>query len=76
MHQIATRRRLNPFLKRAVQRSGYTNVALAAIANIAWPPDFCNLLAAEKVKATPRTIERLRRIASAVDFPLDEIFLS
>lgn len=68
-------RPLNPLLWRRVERSDKQKARLALIAG--WPHycTFFDTLHAEKVAATPLTITRLQRVADAVGFPRDEIFL-
>ena len=74
-HIPAPRRPLNPLLLRRVERSGLSKTSVADIAGFRYYPDFFNILHAEKIRASPLTILRLERVASAVAFPRDEIFL-
>jgi hypothetical protein len=71
----ALRRPLNPLLRRHVDRSGKTKQTLAFVAGFPNYPEFYETLRATTVPATPLTIQRLQRIADAVAFPRDEIFL-
>jgi hypothetical protein len=75
MRPAASRRPLNPLLLRRVERSGKKKSLIALAAG--WPhyTDFYEALREEKIRATPRTVERLERVAAAVGLPLDEIFL-
>lgn len=66
---------LNPGLGDTTKRSGFKQKSLAAVAGIKHHQNLCLLLSAEKVRATPQTVARLQRVADAVDFPRDEIFL-
>lgn len=68
-------RPLNPFFPRHIERSGLKKSALCVHAG--WPhyTTFHDLLKAGVVAATPLTVERLGRVADAVGFPRDEIFL-
>jgi hypothetical protein len=70
------RRPLNPFLWRSVdQQSQTTKHALQLIGGWPYYAQFYNALHAEKIAASPLTIERLERVADAVGFPRDQIFL-
>lgn len=71
----APRRPINPLLLRRVERSGQSKGTLAVVAG--WPHycTFYDTLRADKVAATPLTTTRLRRLAEAIEFPVDEIFL-
>lgn len=71
----APRRPLNPLLLRRLERSNQTKTRIAAIAG--WPhyTDFYNALREDRVRATPLMVARLERVADAVGFPRDEIFL-
>jgi hypothetical protein len=62
-------------LLRRVERSGKVKTRIAFIAGWTHYTDFYETLRAERVRATPLTIERLQRVAACVDFPTDEIFL-
>lgn len=68
-------RPLNPLLLRQVERSGKKKSSIASGAG--WPhyTDFYEALREEKIRATPRTVERLQRVADAVGFPREDIFL-
>jgi hypothetical protein len=73
--RLGPRRRLNPFLLRSVDRSGKIKSRIAFAAG--WPHyiHFYETLRAGTVVATPLMVERLERVADAVGFPRDEIFL-
>ena len=68
-------REINPFFHRRIDRSGKKKSSLQRVGG--WPhyTTFHDLLRAGVVAATPLTITRLQRVADAVDFPRDEIFL-
>jgi hypothetical protein len=54
-------------------RTSKTNLAIAA-----GFPFYCSLytlLHFGKIAATPRTVERLHRLADALDFPKDQLFV-
>ncbi len=69
------RRSLSPFLWRAVERSKKSKTGLAISAGFPQYITFYNLLRAERIPASPLNLSRLHRVASAVDFPADELFL-
>ena len=71
----ASRRSLNPLLRRSVERSGRPKSTLAFVAGFPHYTHFYELLREATVVATPLTIERLNPVADAVGFPRDEIFL-
>ncbi len=71
----APRRPLNPLLRRRVERSGQKLTSLAAHGGWTQYPSLYSILREEKVRATALTIARLERVADAVGFPKDEIFL-
>ena len=71
----APRRPLNPLLRRAVRRSGKSTVSLSAVAAFTHKQSLYAVLSEERVRATPLLVERLQRLADAVGFPRDEIFL-
>ena len=75
MHRAAPRRPLNPLLLRRVERSSQTKSRIAAIAGWLHYTDFYEALRAERVRATPLMVTRLHRVADAVGFPRDEVFL-
>jgi hypothetical protein len=68
-------RPLNPFFPRRIGRSGLKKKALATVGG--WPhyTTFHDILRGGLVAATPLTVTRLQRVADAVGFPRDEIFL-
>lgn len=72
---IAPRRPLNPHLRRCVRRSGTSSVRLATVAGFSHKQALYFVLREERISATPLTVARLERIADAVGFPRDEIFL-
>jgi hypothetical protein len=71
----APRYLLNPLLLHCVEQLRKTKSCLQLIAG--WPHycTFFETLHAEKVAATPLTITRWQRVADAIEFPKDEIFL-
>ncbi len=71
----ASYRSLNPFFPRRIDRSGLKKKALAKVGG--WPhfTTFHDIFKAGIVAATPLTVTRLERVADAVGFPRDEIFL-
>lgn len=69
------RRSLNPFLLRRAKRSGKTYVALSAESGFTHPQALYTVLHADRLPATPLLVERLVRLADAIGFPRDEIFL-
>jgi hypothetical protein len=71
----APRRRLNPFLHRTIQRSGRRFVEVAIVAGFPHKQTLSILLREESVSATPLLVARLQRVATAIGFPKDEIFL-
>ena len=71
----APRRPLNPLLLRRVDRSGKTKQTIAFFAGFPNYPKFYETLRAAQLPATPLIVERLQRVADAVGFPRDEIFL-
>lgn len=66
---------LNPFFPRRIDKSDLKKTALCAVGG--WPhyTTFHDLLKARVVAATPLTVTRLQRVADAVGFPKDQIFL-
>lgn len=71
----APHRPLNPLLLRRVERSGLHRTRLALVAGWRHYTDFFETLREPHVRATPTTVRRLQRVADAVGFPRDEIFL-
>jgi hypothetical protein len=71
----APRLRLNPLLLRRVEHSGRPKSCLQRLAGFPHYATFFEVLRAEKVAATPLNVQRLERVADAVGFPRDEIFL-
>ena len=72
---IAPRRALNPFLLRRVNASRKKRKALATLAGFACDQQQYFVLRQERIAATPLMVERLGRLADAIGFPRDEIFL-
>jgi hypothetical protein len=68
-------RSLNPFFHRRVQRSRLKKVALQTAAGFPHYTTFHDILRAGQVVATALMVTRLERVADAVGFPRDEIFL-
>ncbi len=71
----APRRQLNPFLARRIKQSGTKQRNLAVLAGYTHEQALWTVLQEDRVRATPLTIRRLERIADAIGFPRDEIFL-
>ena len=71
----APRRALNPFLLRRVRRSGKPQRVLAIVAGYTHPNALYTALHAHRVRATAQAVARLERVADAVGFPKDELFL-
>jgi hypothetical protein len=71
----ASFRPLNPFFSRRIDRSGKKKTTLRVIGGWPYETTFHDILRAGLVAATPLTIARLERVADAIDFPRDEIFL-
>ena len=71
----APRRPLNRQLLEAVDRSVLTKQLIAVAAGFPNYPEFYETLRATTVPATPLTVTRLERVADAVGFPREEIFL-
>lgn len=69
------RRPLNPLLWRSVTRSGVSKHSIAVIAGFPVYTTFFQALHADRVPGTPLMVARLERVAEAVGFPKDEIFL-
>jgi hypothetical protein len=74
-HVPAARRRLNPFLRRTIRRSGKKSVDLAVVAGFPHKQTLSLVLREERVPATPLLVVRLTRLADAVGFPREDIFL-
>ena len=75
MAEPAPRRPLNPLLLRRVDRSDTPKQVLMLVAGFPNYPEFYETLRQTTVPATPLLVLRLQRIADAVGFPRDEIFL-
>jgi hypothetical protein len=71
----APRRRLNPFLLRHVERSGKPKTHIALVSGWPYYTTFYDTLREDKIRATALTITRLMRVADAVGFPRDQVFL-
>ena len=71
----APRRPLNPWLRRALRHSGKRAVSIAVVAGFTQKQHLYFQLHEEYVSATPCLVKRLRRVAEAIGFPPDKIFL-
>lgn len=71
----APQRHLNALIWRRVERSGLLKSGLQLVAGWPYYTRFFDTLHAEKVRATPTTVQRLQRVADAIGFPRDEIFI-
>jgi hypothetical protein len=60
-------------LRRVRQQRGLSR--LAASAGFTQFTSFYDILREDRVRATPLNVDRLERIAAAINFPKDEIFL-
>jgi hypothetical protein len=68
-------RSINPFFSRRVERSRKKKASLAVIGGYTHYCTFFDQLRAGRVISTPLTVARLQRVADAVGFPRDQIFL-
>jgi hypothetical protein len=68
-------KQLNPFFGRRVKRSGKKKTALRVIGGWPYETTLHDILRAGLVAATPLNVARLERVARAIDFPVDEIFI-
>jgi hypothetical protein len=75
MRARAPRRALNPWLLHCVNRSDTLKQTIALVAGFPNYPEFYETLRVERVVATPLTVGRLQRVADAVGFPREQIFL-
>lgn len=73
--RTAPLRNINPHFSRRITRSRVKKTALAAVAGYPHAEMLHNVLQMGRVAATRLTVERLERLAAAVGFPKDEIFL-
>ncbi len=69
------RRPINPALHQHIVRSGTRPLSLAAVAGFRHYYEFLNAVRSTSVVASPKNIERLHRVADALGYPRDEIFL-
>ncbi len=69
------RLRVNPKLREAVRASGRPGWQLAIDCGFLHHAKFSALIHARTMPATALNIERLRRIAAAVGFPAERLFL-
>ena len=75
MPVAAPRRPLNPHLRRRVRHSGKSAVRISIAAGFTQKQSLYFYLREEYVSATPLLVARLERVADAVGFPKNEIFL-
>ena len=68
-------RALNPFFSRRIDRSGIKKTALRVVGGWPYETSFYDVLRAGLVAATPLNVARLERVADAIGFPREEIFL-
>jgi hypothetical protein len=71
----APRRPLNPLLWRRFARRWGPKDRLAVVAGYPCYQQLYAVLHEDRVRATPLTVQRLQRVADAIGFPRDEIFL-
>jgi hypothetical protein len=69
------RRQLNPALVTAVQKSPFPSWDLAKRAGFPLPCNLSQLIYSVYVTASPRTVNRIKLLASLVGFPPDDVFL-
>lgn len=69
------RRVLNPKLFATVRRCGRPRTRLALIAGYSHPTTFYEHMRASTVPGSALQVSRLERLADAVNFPRDQIFL-
>jgi hypothetical protein len=72
---VAACRSINPALLECVRASGIPQSRLALIAGFPHYTQFYEALRADRLRGTPLLVERLERLADAIGFPCDEIFL-
>jgi hypothetical protein len=72
----APRYQFNPYFVRHVRADGRPIWLLTHLAGFSQITVLSSLLHAPVVIATPLVVERLRRLADAVGFPPDQIFLN
>jgi hypothetical protein len=68
-------RSLNPFFARRIGKSGMKKTALRVVGGWPYETTFFDILRSGHVAATPLTVARLERVADAVGFPREEVFL-
>lgn len=68
-------RTINPALRDCVDSSSTRKTSLSVAAGFTQYASFFETLRADSVRATPLTVTRLQRVADAVGFPRDEIFV-
>jgi hypothetical protein len=73
--RVAQYRPLNPALLPRIQQSGKSQTRLQIVGGWPYYTTYHDLLRAGRISATPLTVQRLTRVAQAVDFPVDQIFL-
>jgi hypothetical protein len=71
----AIRRPINPRFWTSIELSGLPKTQLAASAGWTHYTDFYTTVRSERPRITPLTLLRLQRVAHAVGFPPEEIFL-
>lgn len=72
----AAERYINPRFRTFYQRSHRASWELAATAGFPHQSTFSTLIRSEVVPATALNVERLQRVADALGFPRDQIFLT
>ena len=75
MRPAAVYRSLNPHFARRIALSGQKRKTLQRVGGWPYYTTFHDLLKVRVVAATPLAVTRLERVADAVGFPRDEIFL-
>jgi hypothetical protein len=73
--RVAHYRDVNSALLERIQQSGQKQTRLAILGGWPYYTTYHDVLRAGRISATPLTIQRLTRVAQAVDFPIDQIFL-
>lgn len=67
--------RINPFLKHKIQASAIPHSDLAMVCDFRHPSTFSSALHAGAIPDSPTNIERWRKVAELVGFPIDQTFL-
>jgi len=75
MTYIVPRRRVNPALYKTYRACGQPQWKLVTLAGLTHQSQFSALICAKTIPATDVNIERLQRIADAVKFPREQLFL-